>query len=223
MKKLAVLGLVLAFTAGCVTDSAQKQGTTYGSAGRVKGVETTGADTGAQKQGTAYGAAGGAAAGAVIGQIIGRNTKSTLLGAVIGALIGGLIGNQYGKNVDETIAEYNQKERTLDERINYVAALNQSLKDYNSDLEQKIAALTNDYNREKIQAANLDEEYNMADNTLKKVNTEVAKLKKGTGTKKQKKTQEIAELDRKIKELEQSKAELEENMKEIALIKRGRL
>ncbi|GEM_PF-3022077 len=196
MKKLVCLVLLLAFMAGCVTDSAQKQG-------------------------TAYGAAGGAALGALLGQVVGRDTKSTLLGAAIGAAIGGLAGNQYGKNVDDTIAEYNQKEKTLDERINYAAALNQSLKDYNSVLEQKIAALTNDYNREKIQAANLDGEHKMADNTLKKVNTEVANLKKST--KKQKKTQEVAELDRKIKELEQSKAELEENMKEIALIKRGRL
>ena len=196
MKKLIVLVLLLAFMAGCVTDSAQKQG-------------------------TAYGGAGGAVVGALVGQLIGRDTKSTLIGAAIGAAIGGLAVNQYGKNVDETIAEYNQKEKTLEERINYVAALNQSLKDYNSTLDQKIAALTNDYNREKIQAANLDEEYKMAGNTLKKVNTEVVKLK--MAGKKQKKTLEVVELDRRIKELEQNKTELEKNVRELASIKRGRL
>ncbi len=76
MKKLVVLGLIIAIAAvGCGMNNTQK------------------------------GAIGGAAAGAAIGGVIGHQSGNTAVGAIIGAAVGGAAGAYIGNYMDKQAAE----------------------------------------------------------------------------------------------------------------------
>lgn len=208
LKKIVSFLLLIALTAGCATDRQRTQA-----------------------QGAGLGAAAGAAVGAAIGAATGGKggaVKGALIGGGIG-LIGGLV---YANHVANLKAQYASEEDYLDACIAAAENVNRETQQYNASLEreikdqeQEVDRLVKAYNNRQVTKAalkkkqqSLQTDLDEAQKRLQRAKDEIVIQREVLRREQGKSQAQLAKLDGKIKQLEQSVAELEQTTNHLAAI-----